>query len=170
MTPSTAPSRPVPNWLTAGADVRFLARAASLVGAAALTAGCTSMISGQAVVPDVERADRALIVEYFERGNAAAGEGSHAQQRFFVDTQHPDFESGGCDLGGLTLAFDPTLSTLQVDRRWAPRNSKVPRGRVYVVAVTLTVQRESTVLGTQIGLVHLVALDGAIYGFTPCPN
>jgi hypothetical protein len=170
MTRWTAPSRPVPNWLTAGADVRFLVRAASLVSAAALTAGCVSMISGRAVVPDVERADRQQVVGYFERGNAAAGEGSDAQQRFFASTQHPDFGSAGCDLDGLTLTFDPTLSTLRRDDRWAPQGGKTPRGRVYVVAVTFTVQQQNVVLGTQIGLVHLVVLDNAIYGFAPCPS
>jgi len=170
MTRPTAPSRPVPNWRTAGADVRLLARAASLASAVALTAGCASVISGQPIVPDVEGADRQLITGYFERGNAAADQGSDAQQRFFADTQHPDFKPGGCDLGGLTLAFDPTLSTLKADPRWAPQDGKTPRGRVYVVAVTLTVQRENTVLGTQIGLVHLVVLDRAIYGFAPCPS
>ena len=170
MTRWTAPSRPAPNWRTAGADVRFLVRVASLVSAAALTAGCTSVISGQAVVPDVERADRQMVTGYFERGNAAAGEGSDAQQRFFASTQHPDFGSASCDLNGLTLTFDPTLSTLRRDNRWAPQGGKPPRGRVYVVAVTFTVQQQSTVLGTQIGLVHLVVLDNAIYGFAPCPS
>lgn len=155
--------------------MRFPARLASLASAAALTAGCVSTIDGLAVVPDVERADRQLIIDYFERGNAAAGEGSDAQQRFFTDTQHPDVESGDCDLNGLTLTFDPTLSTLRLDSRWAPREGRTPRGRVYVVAVTFTVQRESTaqqestVLGTQIGLVHLVVLNDATYGFAPCP-
>jgi hypothetical protein len=150
--------------------MRFLAPAASLISAAALTAGCAAVIDGKAVVPDVERADRQLITGYFERGNAAAGEGSDAQQRFFADTQHPDFQSAGCDLEGLTLTFDPTLSTLKADRRWAPRDGKAPRGRVYVVAVTFTVQHGNAVLGTQIGLVHLVVLDNVIYGFTPCPS
>jgi hypothetical protein len=150
--------------------MRFLARTASLVSAAVLIAGCASVIDGQAVVPDIERVDRQLIIDYFERGNAAAGEGSDAQQRFFATTQHPDFQPGACDLEGLTLTFDPTLSTLKADSRWAPQDSKTPRGRVYVVAVTLTVQQESTVLGTQIGLVHLVVLGNAVYGFAPCPS
>lgn len=170
MTRWTAPSRPAPNWRTAGADVRLLIRGASLVSAAVLTAGCVSTISGQAIVPDVERTDRQLVIGYFERGNAAAGEGSDAQQRFFTSTQHPDFDSVSCDLDGLTLAFDPTLSTLRRDDRWVPQGGKTPRGRVYVVAVTLTVQQQSAVLGTQIGLVHLVVLDNAIYGFAPCPS
>jgi hypothetical protein len=150
--------------------VRFPAWLASMLSAVALTAGCASTIDGRAVVPDVERADRQLIIEYFQRGNAAAGEGPAAQQRFFADTQHPDFESGDCDLNGLTLTFDPTLSTLRVDGRWTPRDGQTPRGRVYVVAVTFTVAQESTVLGTQIGLVHLVVLDDVTYGFAPCPS
>jgi hypothetical protein len=56
-----------------------------------------------------------------------------------------------------------------MDRRWA-RDGHAPRGRVYVVAVTFTAQREHTVIGTQIGLVHVVVLDNASYGFAPCPG
>jgi hypothetical protein len=143
---------------------------AALLGLLTLATGCASKISGQAVALDIVRLDRQMIIDYFERGNSAADEGADAQQKFFAETQHPDFESEVCDLGGHTLAFDPTLSTLRPDGRWRPDDDEAPRGRVYVVAVTITIQMDSAVLGTQIGSVHVVVLDDAAYGFAPCPG
>jgi hypothetical protein len=130
--------------------------------------GCSSVIEGRPVAPDIAVLDRQLIIDYFERNNAAADDGADAQQEFFAKTQHPDSRAGSCDLGGRTLNFEPSLSTLRPDRRWAPKDGDKPRGRVYVVAVTVTVQFDSAVLGTQIGSVHLIVLDQMTYGFAPC--
>lgn len=137
---------------------------------AALSAGCSTVIAGRALAPDVVAQDRELIVEYFERVNVAADEGANSQKVFFTETQHPDFKAEVCDLGGHTLVFDPSLSTFRPDRGWSPEDGKVPRGRVYVVAVTITVELDGTVLGTQIGSMHVVVLDRAAYGFSPCPS
>lgn len=142
---------------------------AVLLMIAALGTGCASTISGRAVAPDIVQQDRDRIVEYFTRSNAAADQGAQAQQEFFADTQHPDFESEACELGDHTLTFDPTLSTLRPDGHWQP-GGETPRGRVYVVAVTITVQLDGAVLGTQIGSVHVVVLDDDAYGFSPCPG
>jgi len=128
------------------------------------------VITGRPLAPDVVAQDRELIVEYFERGNVAADEGASSQKVFFAETQHPDFKADLCDLRGHTLVFDPSLSTLRPDRGWAPEDGKVPRGRVYVVAVTITVELDEAVLGTQIGSIHVVVLDRAAYGFSPCPS
>ena len=149
------------------ARLRVLVAAAVLLVAAV---GCSSTIAGRPLEPDVVGMDRALILDYFERGNAAADEGATAQQEFFAKTQHPDFARQLCDLGGHTLVFDPTLSTLRPDDAWKPDDGQTPRGRIYVVAVTVTVELDQAVLGTQIGSMHLVVLDRATYGFSPCPN
>lgn len=141
-----------------------------VVAVAALATGCSSTIEGRPSAPDIVGQDRQLIIDYFERGNAAADDGANAQQNFFASTQHPDFQSDVCDLDGHTLTFDPTLSTLRPDRNWTPEDGDTPRGRVYVVAVTITVELDSAVLGTQIGSVHVVVLDRATYGFAPCPS
>jgi hypothetical protein len=143
---------------------------AGMLLAGMLLTGCSSVVAGRPVALDIEQLDRERIVAYFERGNAAADEGTEAQQRFFAETQHPDFESDLCDLGGHTLTFEPTLSTLQPDDDWTPDDGDTPRGRVYVVAVTVTVQQDRTVLGTQIGSVHVVVLEEEPYGFAPCPG
>jgi hypothetical protein len=137
-----------------------------------VTAGCGGrMVDG---TPSAQSspalADRPVITAYFERSNAAAQEGAEAQRRFLHETQHPDYSDAGCNLGELTLVIDPTLSTLRPDAGWRPLNSDdAPRGRVYVVAVTVTVQRDKAVVATQIGSVHVVVLDGEAYGFAPCP-
>ena len=137
----------------------------------ALATGCATVVSGRPAAVDVVAADRDLIVGFFERSNAAASDGTAAQQKFFTETQHPDFDDDICDLGNRTLSFDPTLSTLRPDTRWKPDGAdRAPRGRVYVVAVTISVQADRLVLANQIGLMHLVVLDGATYGFAPCPT
>lgn len=150
-------------------DVHWPGLPALVSGLLALTA-CSTVIDGRALAPDIAGQDRALVVDYFERGNAAAVGGPSAQHDFFTRTQHPDFADEVCDLRGYTLTFDPSLSTLRPDGEWAPEDGEPPRGRVYVVAVTITIELDSAVLGTQIGSVHVVVLDQAIYGFSPCPD
>lgn len=136
-----------------------------------LLAGCARVIDGQAGPLALSDTDQRLIAGYFEHGNDAAHQGVDAQRAFLTKTQHPDFADGRCNLGGLTLLLDPTLSTLRPDDDWHPtKSSPVPRGRVYVVAVTVTVQRDNATLGTQIGSMHLAVLDDTAYGFAPCPS
>jgi len=135
-----------------------------------LSSGCGKIIDGRPSASPMADADQALIVSYFERSNAAAHGGAAAQRRFLTSAQHPDVEQR-CDLGELTVLLGPSLSTLRPDERWRPTGSTVtPRGRVYVIAVTVTVQREGMTLGTQIGSMHVVVLDGMAYGFAPCPT
>lgn len=137
---------------------------------AVLLAGCGRVISGQPAAPPVADVDRYLIVRYYERNNASAREGAAVQRQFLASTQHPD-EDQRCDLGELTVLLEPTLSTLRPHEGWRPATSgRVPRGRVYVVAVTVTVRQGSTTLGFQIGSMHVVVLDAAVYGFAPCPT
>lgn len=132
--------------------------------------GCGQRIAGTPSAVSVSGADESLVAEYFERNNAAADEGAAAQRSFLTETQHPDFSADQCSLGDLTLTMAPALSTLRPDAGWRPLNSsETPRGRVYIVAVTVTIQRGKAPVGTQIGSVHVVVLDGAAYGFAPCP-
>ena len=139
---------------------------------AALTA-CAGTVEGRArptgTATDTERR---LVADYFARSNAAARAGSAEQQRFFAATQHPDYRAPEqlCRLDGLTVLLDPTLSTVRPAPGWRPGNTgKPPRGSVLVVAVRLTVQQDHTVLGEQVASVHVVLLEGRVYGFAPCP-
>jgi hypothetical protein len=139
--------------------------------AAACTAACTATVSGRPAAVDLVAADRALIVDFFERNNAAAGEGTEAQHRFFGEIQHPDYDVEVCSLDDLTIVLDPTLSTLRPHDGWRPPDAdQAIRGRIYVVAVTVTVQRDNTVLANQIGSMHVAVLDGRAFGFAPCPK
>lgn len=136
---------------------------------ALLVTGCSVTVTGRPTAQDWASADRALVLDYFQRGNAAARQGPQAQLRFLTHTQHPDFQRT-CELGQLTLLLDPSAGTLRPDPGWRPpRSDDSPRGRVYSVAVTVTVRRSEITLGTQIGSMHVVVLDGAAYGFAPCP-
>jgi hypothetical protein len=135
-----------------------------------LTSACGTVVIGQPVALPRAAADQSLIVDYFESSNAAAHDGAAAQEQFLDSTQHPDV-ARGCDLDGLTLLLEPTLSTLRPDEGWRPEAAgEAPRGRVYVVAVTVTVQRGQSTLGVQVGSMHVVVLDGTAYGFAPCPG
>lgn len=133
-------------------------------------AGCATAVAGHPVARSPATADQSLIQAYFEHSNDAAHEGADAQREFLDSTQHPDVERD-CDLGGLTLLLDPSLSTLRSDDGWRPGGTgRTPRGRMYVVAVTVTVQRGQSVLGIQVGSMHLAVLNGTAYGFAPCPE
>jgi len=146
-------------------------RAAALLTAVLLlTAACGTVVAGQPEALPTVDADQSLIADYFERSNAAAHDGADAQERFLDSTQHPDVDRG-CDLGGLTVLLEPTLSTLRPDDGWRPAASdRAPRGRVYVVAVTVTVLRGQNTLGVQVGSMHVVVLGAMVYGFAPCPT
>ena len=154
----------------------------------ALVAGVVGVLTGGAIqVPGepipADRpldAHRTLVSGYFDAVNAAADQGSAAQERFFAGTQHPDFRDLQCSLQGLTVTADPAYTTLHTDPDWQPPLADgAPRGTVYVVAATVTVQRRTVrpstgqgsteVLGSQIGSLHVVVLGGAAYGFAPCP-
>jgi hypothetical protein len=143
-----------------------------LLLAAALLAGCGTTIAGQPVGPGVTEADRALIVEYFDHNNIAARAGAAAQRQFLRRTQHPDVPMN-CDLGELTVLLEPAMTTVRPDPSWQPDMSTAndsPRGKVFLIGVTATVQREQTTLGTQIDSMHVVLFDGMAYGIAPCPT
>ncbi|HEX2297223.1 MAG TPA: hypothetical protein VHH34_01675 [Pseudonocardiaceae bacterium] len=162
---------------------------ALVAGAAGVLAGsgCGSPVPGEPVPAGRPLAThRALVSGYFDAVNTAAGRGSAAQERLFASTQHPDFRDLHCSMRGLTVIADPAYSTLHTDPDWLPpRADEPPRGTVYVVAATVTVQRSTVrpstgqgstagqdsteVLGSQIGSLHVVILDGTAYGFAPCP-
>lgn len=134
-------------------------------------AGCTNRVPGEPVAGSRPLdAHRALVSGYFDAVNAAAGQGSAAQERLFAHTQHPDFRDLQCPLQGLTVTADPANSTLHTDADWRPPLAEAPpRGTVYAIAATVAVQRSTEVLGSQIGTLHVVVLDGIAYGFAPCP-
>lgn len=144
-----------------------------LVLLAALT-GCAGAVAGRArPTGTATEAERRLVADYFARSNAAARAGSIEQQQFFTATQHPDYRAPQqlCTLAGFTVLLDPTLSTVRRAPGWRPGNTgRPPRGSVLVVAVRLTVQQDRTVLGEQVASVHVVLLDGRVYGFAPCPT
>lgn len=169
-----------------------LATGAALVAGVLAVGGCSTRVPGEPV-PDSRPlpAHRALVSGYFDAVNAAAGQGSAAQERLFARTQHPDFRDRQCSLRGLTVTAEPAYSTLHTDPDWLPPLADdPPRGTVYVVAATVNVQRTAgqrrtgqggagqsgagqdsvEVLGTQIGSVHVVVLNGVAYGFAPCPT
>jgi hypothetical protein len=138
--------------------------------AAVVSAGCASRISGEPLGSGQPATHRALVTGYFDAINAAAAQGSAAQEQLFAHTQHPDFRDLRCSLQGLTVTTDPAYSTLHADPDWRPpQTGRPPRGTVYVVAVTVTVQRSTAVLASQVGSLHVVVLDGTAYGFAPCP-
>jgi len=143
--------------------------AVALLAVALLVAACGQVVAGHPVAPSPV-ADRALIADYFERSNAAARDGADAQKRFLDSTQHPDVERH-CDLGDLIVLLEPSLGTIRADDRWQPTGAgSTPRGRVYRIAVLVTVRRDGTTLANQVGTMHVVVLDGAAYGFAPCPS
>ena len=134
------------------------------------SAGCAKQLAGQPAALPVASIDQALIADYFAASNASARDGADAQQKFVSRTKHPDAPRA-CDLHGLTLLLEPSLGTLRPDNEWRPPGSnEAPRGRVYVLAVTVTVQRDKNTLGKQVGSMHVVVLDAMAYGFAPCPS
>lgn len=136
----------------------------------AVLTGCGQVVAGTPKGESFSDDDRTLITEYFDRNNEAAGEGASAQREFLASTQHPDFDDDACNLGELTLTIAPTLSTLRPDAGWQPLNTnRTPRGRIYIIAVAVTVQRGNAPVGVQIGSIHVVVLDGKAHGFAPCP-
>lgn len=141
-----------------------------LVAVLVLGSGCTSRIPGEPVHNRQLDADRDLVTGYFVTVNAAADQGSTAQERVFTATQHPDFRDMQCSLQGLTVTADPAYTTLHNDPEWRPPGiADPPRGTIYVVAAAITVEQDATVLATQIASLHVVVLDGTAYGFSPCP-
>jgi hypothetical protein len=140
-------------------------RAAALAGILVL-AGCSTAVAGQPVPAALT--DRDLIAGYFRAFDTAADKGAAEQMEFLRRTQHPDFTDRLCDLGGLTVNVQVTLSTLRIDRKWAPEAGQRPRGEVYAVAVSLSISKDGQTLGAQIGSERVVVLDGAVYGFMPC--
>lgn len=158
-----------PRAVSAGSTIGAVLGTLLLTGALLLT-GCANRILGQPVPTRPPAPDRALIAGYVAAANAAAADGSAAQQRWFASTQHPDSGKLRCALQGLTLTIEPAYRTLHTDPGWhPPQADRPPSGTVYAIAVTVTVQRGITVLGDQIGVLHIVLLDGTAYGFAPCP-
>ncbi|WP_245777521.1 hypothetical protein [Lentzea xinjiangensis] len=144
-------------------------RVAVLLASLALLAGCGGPVAGTARPVRLSDGDKAKFKAFYERLNKAADEGVSQQQKMLKDTQHPDFRQKTCDLRGATIKVEPTWSTLRTDADWAPPGEKThPRGDVYVVAVTITLRKETAVVGSQIGSLHVVLLDDQVYGFAPC--
>lgn len=119
----------------------------------------------------VDPADARLVADYFAANNAAAAAGSAAEQDFLRRTQHPDFPNSACELDGMALRIEPTMSTLRLDPAWTPPGSAdPPRGRVYFVAVAVTAKRDGATVGNQIGYQHVVTIGQQAFAFAPCAN
>ena len=127
-----------------------------LCGALVLVAGCGSS-------DDPVR-------RYFAGNNAAARQGPAAQQEFLDRTQHPDFVDQVCELGDTTIELDPAMSTLRPDPGFTPDGAGPVRGEVWAVGVEVTLRRQGTVVGRQIGSQHVVLIDDQPFGFAPCPT
>jgi hypothetical protein len=144
-------------------------RVAVLLASLAFVAGCAGPVAGTARPVQLSDGDRGKLKQFYERLNSAGAEGPAQQQKLLKETQHPDFREKVCDLRGATIKVEPTWSTLRTDADWAPPGEKGhPRGDVYVVAVTVTLRQEDSVIGSQIGSLHVVLLDDEVYGFAPC--
>jgi hypothetical protein len=136
---------------------------ATALAALALT-GCS--VAGQAQPSP----DPGLVTAYFHDLDSAAAQGVPQEQSFLKATQVPAFADRVCGLNGVTITAEPTLSTLRAEPGWRPPGSdKGLSGRVYVVAVTLTVRQGNAVVGTQIGSQRVVVDGGRAYSFAPCP-
>lgn len=138
----------------------------AVLAVVALAAGCSTAVAGNPIA--AQFGDESLIAGYFSEFGESAEQGAAAQTAFLRKTQHPDYTDRLCDLRGATIRIDPAMSTLRADPDWSPEAGRKPRGKVYVVAVALTVARDGQVLGDQIGSERIVVLDGAVYGFMPC--
>lgn len=137
--------------------------------AAVAAAGCSTSVPGEPVAQS-RGTGADLVLDYFSALNDAGAEGAASQADFLRRTQHPDFTDRFCDLDDLVLRMAPVASTLRPDPEWKPEKAaRSPRGDTYVIAVTVTIRRENTTLGEQIGSQRVVLLDGKAYGFTPCP-
>jgi hypothetical protein len=137
----------------------------------AITVHPDTLVAGSPVAVGTADEDRKLVTDYFTELNAAGKDGSTSQRDFLRRTQHPDFTDRLCDLRGLTLKIEPAMSTLRVDPKWTPPDSsKHPRGLVYVLGVSVSVRKDGSLLGEQIGSERVVVLDGRAYGFAPCPT
>ncbi|MFI9382912.1 hypothetical protein [Kutzneria sp. NPDC052558] len=114
--------------------------------------------------------DPGLVTAYFNDLDTAAAQGVQQEQSYLKATQVPAFADRVCDLNGVTITITPALSTLRTDPDWSPPGSdKRPSGRIYVVAVTLTIRQGNSVVGTQIGSQRVVIDGGRAYSFAPCP-
>jgi hypothetical protein len=138
----------------------------AVLAVVALAAGCSTAVTGDPIAARL--GDETLIAGYFSEFGKSAGQGAAAQADFLRKTQHPDYTDRLCDLQGATVEVDPTMATLRPDPDWAPDPGRKPRGKVYVVAVSLRVLRDGKVLGEQIGSERIVVLDGTVHGFMPC--
>lgn len=132
-------------------------------------AALMTLAAGCSVTPQQPEQVR-LAHQYFAENNAAARQGPQAQQAFFGRTQHPDFVGQTCELDEMTVEFEPALSTLRPDSAFSPEGGGPPRGRAWVVAAEVTTRSHDAIVGRQVGSLHLVVLDGAVYGFAPCPT
>jgi hypothetical protein len=132
--------------------------------------GLLAMIATACSPVSEEPAQVRLSRQYFEDNNAAARHGPGAQQDFFRRTQHPDFTDQTCELGEMTVDLQPALSTLRPDPGFSPDEAGPPRGEVWVIGVEVTTRRRDTVVGRQIGSLHVVLLNDRAYGFAPCPS
>ncbi|MPZ80540.1 MAG: hypothetical protein GEV28_09145 [Actinophytocola sp.] len=140
-----------------------------------LLAGCSTQVDGRPVPAGATSSDgdRGLVEAYYTELNESGDEGTDTQREFLRRTQHPDYTDRLCDLGGLTLHVEPAMSTFRPDPEWVPPDapgSERPRGTVYVLGVSVSIRQQGALLGEQIGSQRVVVLDGAAYGFAPCPR
>jgi len=136
---------------------------------ALLLGGCGTQIAGTAVPLRITEVERGQVAGYFTELNEAGDKGNAEQRKLLQDTQHPDYRKQACELKAGTLKMEPAMSTLRTDPDWEPPGQRThPRGVVYVVAATVTLQDDVGAVGTLIGSLHVVVIDDRAYGFAPC--
>ena len=143
--------------------------------AAAVLAGCGSVVPGQARIGLVPPADRALIDAYVTDANRAGDAGPAAQTSFLRGSQAPGapFPPDRC-FGDVTTQTDLVARTLRPDADWRPPDTAPgaagPGGAVYVVAAAVSVRRGSLEVREDVGSKHFVIRDGRVSGYAPCAD
>ncbi|MCD2192865.1 hypothetical protein LQ327_05620 [Actinomycetospora endophytica] len=142
---------------------------------AAVTAGCGTVVPGQARVAPVARGDRALIDQYIASANHAGDAGPTVQTAFLRATQAQGapFPPDRC-FGNMTLQTDLVGRTLRPDPGWKPPetqpNTPAPAGAIYVVAAAVSVRQGQLEIREDVGSKHFVIHDGRVTGYAPCAD
>lgn len=150
-------------------------RAVGVVLLAALLAGCTTTLTGRAVVGPVSVDDRTLIRQFVARYNATGEEGPGPQLAFLRETQDPSAPMPPPRCYGAV-----TLETRMVERTLRPipgapppgdrPGARMPDGARYAAAVAVTASRDGLPVREDVGTKQFVVRDGRVFSYAPCPD